>query len=326
MTGVALALVSAACFGLGTVAIRAGMRTRAKDNGHFTSVAVNAVVFAAAALVVPLHDLPLPAAAAFAGGGLLTTFLGRGISMRAIRLIGPARQGAFLLAAPVIAAFLEWALLDASLSMTDITAGGVMLAGLLLVVRSRTAPLAFDARYYATNHEPGGVDESSPDSGPPPNTESSNDHPLPKAVRGYLYASLAAIAFGAGFVVAGFGTQLFPSPVAGALIGSWTALFLIASTSVVTGEPWKRRRLTAGGVPLWFIFSGVLTSVGLLTRFMAFLTLPAWSVSLLGGTQALWSVLWSHVLIGRDERLSPGVLAGVAIVTAGIAIFALRGG
>jgi drug/metabolite transporter (DMT)-like permease len=112
-----MALAAGALFGLNAVLIKIGMRRTVADNGHFMSVFVNVLFLGVLMLFV---SLPYWSWAGFAGfilAGLLTTWLGRGASFMAIRLLGPARQGAILISAPLFAAIAGWVFLDEGITL-----------------------------------------------------------------------------------------------------------------------------------------------------------------------------------------------------------------
>lgn len=301
--GILIGLVSAACFGLNMVLIRIGMRTSPQDDGHFMSVSTNVVILGVVIAFMGFGNLELQGLIAFVVAGLLTTFLGRGLTLRAIRLIGPSRPGTFLMASPLVVAILGVMFLEEVVTPMEGLGGLVILVGVGILIGSKgqTQPLV-----EATDENTAGSTTAS------------------ARTKGYFFSSLAVFAFGVGFTASKWGVDQLPSPVTGAFIGSVAALMAITVSSSATGRLPQLVDNNLRRFPVWFVAGGALTAVGLLTRYWAFLSLSAWIVSVLNGTQALWTVFWSYVLLRKDEILTPQVLVAVGMVSAGVIILALQ--
>lgn len=299
---IGIGLFSAACFGLNMVLIRMGMKSSPKDDGHFMSVITNVAILGITLVVVGVRAWQVEGVVAFVVAGALTTFLGRGLSLRAIRLIGPARSAAFLMAAPLVAAIGGVVFLNETVSPQQALGGLVVLVGLGLLVAGKmeVEPLVPAARETQTVGAKEGWAKK----------------------RGYVFSGLAVLSFGSGFVVSKWGTNVFPSPIAAAFVGALTAFVLITSHAITSHEFGRLLRDNVRHVHLWFLLGGALTAVGLLTRYWAFLSLPAWIVSVLTGTQALWTVFWSYLLLNNEEFLTKQVLGAVFLVTVGVAVLA----
>lgn len=301
--GIFVGLVSAACFGLNMVLIRIGMRSSPRDDGHFMSVLTNVALLGITIIFVGFGDAEFEGIVAFVVAGLLTTFLGRGLTLRAIRLLGPSRPGIFLMASPLVVAILGVLFLEDTVTLFEGLGGLVVLGGVAVLISSKgqTEPLIEV------------TDEAS-----------ASARSITARRKGYLFSFLAVFAFGVGFAASKWGVGYFPSPVSGAFLGSIAALAAIAMTNTATGQISTLVDNNLRRFPVWFVAGGTLTAVGLLTRYWAFLTLPAWIVSVLNGTQALWTVFWSYLLLRRDEVLTYHVVIAVGMVSAGVVILALQ--
>jgi drug/metabolite transporter (DMT)-like permease len=315
--GIVMGLVSGALFGLNAVLIKIGMRRSKVDNGHFMSVLVNVSLLGVAMLLVSLPQWSWAGFAGFIVAGLLTTWLGRGTSFVAIRLLGPTRQSIILLSAPLFTAIGGWFFLGEGISVLQALGGLLVSIGLLVVLRSRldgkevAAPLESEvADAFVTSNEAS------------TNTRQSRRSPLPddNFSRGFLIAVLAAVFFGAGFIARKWGLSYLPSAIGGAFFGACTALSMIILGSMVRGDIRRLVEDNLRRIPWWFVAGGAATSIGLFFQFSAFEYLPAWMVGLLQATQALWTLLWARLFLRDEEQISRALLVSVALVVVGVAI------
>ena len=314
--GITLAVASAAAFALQSIFVRIGQRTRHRDDGHFMSVLMNAVVVLAVLPFSTFYPWSWTAFVAFLLGGIGTTWLGRGTALRAIRLIGPARQGAFLISSPIFTGIAAWALLDETPTALQLLGALLVLAGLGVLVQSKVAAEALPLEGpegLQTGHRVRG-EAGSVASGVPT---------VSVWTRGYAIALLSAITFGLGFVARAVGLDHYPNAVVGALVGALVSLALIVGREFFRGGLGPLIHDNVRNVPWWFVAGGLLSGVGLLAGFSAFLYLPAWAVSVLKGTQGLWTLIWSYLFIREEEHLNWSTLLSVILTFAGISVMAL---
>lgn len=251
---------------------------------------------------------------AFILAGVGTTWLGRATALRAIRLIGPARQGAFLITAPVFTGLAGWALLGESLTIVQMVGGVLVLSGLATLVRSRMVaePLEADAPEAIATIRQRGERRSI-----------ARAALSTVSARGYGIAFVSAVSFGLGYVGRKWGLTHYPNAVFGALVGALMSLSLI----VVRESMRKRMHILINAnirdIPKWFVAAGVLSGFGLLMGFSAFIHLPAWAVAVVKGTQGLWALFWSYLFIREEEHLGWNVFAAVILTFAGVCVIAV---
>lgn len=323
--GVLLGSVSAAFFGAGAVCIRVGMRDRT-DDGLYTTVLVNAVVLGLGVLVVSLVTSH-PAwnwagVSAFALSGVLGTWVGRGFSFRAVRRMGPSRANAFFITAPVFSAIGGWIVLGERLRLIQAFGGAVALTGLAILVR-------FSGQAASLAPRGGSADQLALD------VPGEGETPIPRRQvlvrrldggRGaYVYAALAAMFLGLAFVARKYGTERYESAVVGGFVGTSTALVLLTASAAARGRLDVVRDGLRRTSP-WFVLGGIAMSVGLILQFSAYVYLDAWLVSLLIGTQGLWTLMWSSVFIRQEERIRRELVLSILLVVAGVAIITIPGG
>jgi drug/metabolite transporter (DMT)-like permease len=297
--GIFLGLVSAILFGASAVWIRVGMRARRMDNGHFMSVVMNCVVIGGVTLIVRLPRWNWSGVALLLLAGAMTTFMARGTGYAAIRRIGPSRQSAILLSAPVFAALVGWVGLGEAIQPHEALGGSIVIIGLLLLIRIRGGG-------------PGGAGDG------------ARTAERSRFVRGTVFALASAAMFGAGFVVRKLALARFDSAIAGAFIGALAALSLIIATSGLKGQLERLVHDNVRRVPVWFIAGGLASSLGLMAQFSALQYLQAWVVSLLQATQVCWTVLLSYLFLREEEGIGRPLLLSIALVLSGVTVMTLK--
>jgi drug/metabolite transporter (DMT)-like permease len=291
--GIVLGLSAAVFFASASIALRVGQRTRKHDDGLFTTVLVNILMFTAP---IPFTDLPEWSTSGVVGlalGGIVGTMFGRFSNLRSIRLIGPTRANAFLTGNPVVSAIVGWIVLNEAVGPVEGVGGALVVFGLLRFIRARSGP-------------PGA-------GGTKP------------AARGYLFAVLAPTFFGIAFVIRKWGLARYDSAVLGALIGSVAAFVVLNIVYAFRRELGAKVRENIGNVSWWFVLAGFLTGAALLSQFTAFATLPAWVVGILQGTQGIWTMILSRIFLGTEEAIDRKVVLNVLIVASGVAIIGAAG-
>ncbi|MGH8914132.1 MAG: EamA family transporter [Acidimicrobiia bacterium] len=306
--GFILGIAAAAAFGGAAVLTRIGMRHRSNDDGVLMSIMVNVVVLGIVVAFAPIPKFDSRGILAFIAAGILGTFLGRSSNLRAVRIIGPARANAFLSTAPLVSGLGGWIILGESVGIGAAVGGVIVLAGLRIVMRN-----------------PGRAGVIVPESVPLTDLETPTD-PVPAHSRlsGYIFATAGACFFGMAFVMRKLGIVWFPSAIVGAFLGAVSALVVVATIDSYRGRIGRRWQENVRSIPWWFVAAGVATSVALLLQFAAYFDLPAWTVSLLQGTQIMWTLLWSYVGLREEEHLTMRLFWGVLLVVIGVSIVALQ--
>lgn len=292
MIGILLGLSSAIFFASAAIMFKVGQRTRPTDNGLFLSVVVNVIVLGSIAAWLAWPVWSGSGFIALLLGGVIGTVGGRSSNLKAIRMIGPSRANAFLTANPVVAAIAGWFVLDERLGLQELAGGALVLIGLLLLIRWRSAPATVDGE-------------------PPPTA-------------GYLWALAAPTFFGLAFVVRKWGLARFPSAVIGAFIGAVAAFLLISAFDARAGKMSDRLRSNFTTVSWWYVGAGVFTTLALLSQFTAFGYLPAWVVGILQGTQGLWTLILGWLFLRHEEQIDRRLVGVVVLVMVGVTLIGLE--
>jgi DME family drug/metabolite transporter len=128
---------------------------------------------------------------------------------------------------------------------------------------------------------------------------------------------MSAAFYGASSVVRKVGLNILPDSSLGAFVGAASSLVSFVSTNRVADV-----RLSRNSVK-YFAGSGLAVSAGWLSMFTALSTGSVSVVSALIGTNPIFSLALSLVLLGETEAISRRVAAGSLIIVAGAAIITL---
>ena len=269
------------------------------------SILVNLLVLGALTLAIGLPEWDTGGIVALSVGGVLGTFGGRSANLRAIRLIGPSRANAFLTGGPLVAAIAGWFVLDERVSVLSGVGGALVLGGLYRIVKSGAT-----AASVASVEGPTGIVE--------------HQDEAEAGSTGFLIALLAPVLFGLAFVVRKWGLQFYPTAVGGAFIGAAAGMTIQVFSDTFTGHLPRRLAENLRRIPWWFVGAGIFTSAALLVQFLAFDHLPAWVVSLLQGTQVLWTLLIASVVLRREEKIDSSLILSILIVFVGVAAVTIQ--
>lgn len=306
MSSVGIGLVSAVFFGLSNVLARKGMAGRPHDNGTFMTVLINTLLLGTIVLGLGvtghLPALPLQVVAVFALAGAFGTWAGRALALAATRALGPSRAAAYKVTSPVFAALAGILVLAEVPTGWQLAGGCVCLVGILVLSRHHPRLAA----------EPAAAQAADP----------------PAAQRdgfglGVLLAMGSAACFGTGFVVRRLGLHMYPDPVLGAWVGAATSLCLIMAGNLVRRDWPKLMDDNVRHVPVWFVLSGVASSLGLFFQFTALRVMQASIVGVLLGTEAIWTMVLSLLVLRREERLSARTVMAILLTAAGVALMTL---
>lgn len=251
---------------------------------------LNSLALAARVAFGPPLTMSVSGFAYFVAGGVFTAFLGRILWIRSIQQIGPARAGSYKMAQVVFVLLAGVLLLGETASWRGLAGAALVLAGLVAI----------------------SVEQVKGSGG-------SGDR------TGVWYGLASALSFTVGNLSRKSGMLVWQEALAGAAIG---ALVAAALTLAVPGavrrltEALRGPRSRRGA--LWFLGTGVATSISQFSLFAAMGISPIWVVNLLAGTEPIIVALLGLVLLRGREILNLRLWTSLGLVTAGIAVIALR--
>jgi drug/metabolite transporter (DMT)-like permease len=302
MIGELCALTSAFSFSTVSIAIRRGMR-RSRDSGTFLSTFVNMVLFLILITVLYVgHYLP---ALTFAGfflflcAGLLTTFVGRSLHYEAIRVIGPSRAISLRMCSPIITVCLAFIFLSERFSVLQYVGATAIIGGVWVLSRETVGHgdlrVAESPRSHATRS--------------PQQQE-----------KGVLAKS--GLWLGTGHFVRKVAVLEVPSPFWGMAIGTTTAWVAMSVHSMARGDFRElcRDNFNVHAPPWYFIYSGILNTVGQMFIYLAVFFSPVSTVQVLATSEVLSTLLISRLFLGTEEPLGWRVILCSGVICLGVVL------
>jgi drug/metabolite transporter (DMT)-like permease len=307
MLGALLAVLSAAAFALNNAAARRGVITGTATQGVAITVPVGVICFLPATLIVGqasgFEPFPPSAAAWMTGVGLLHFLCGRYCNYRANQAAGVNLTAPVVQLQVVVTLLLAVVVLHETCTLLQMIGASVMLAGAFITQRQRT------------------VRDPSP---PPTGLASASGSAsgartfIPRYVTGYVFAALAALAYGTTPIMAR--TALAHSgPFSGILggliaYGAATAAIIVA----MAASSLRRNVLTLARENVrWFVYSGVLVAIAQGLFYSAVSIAPIMLIVPLMQLSLIFRLLFATWLNADYELFGPLVIAGALISIVG---------
>jgi uncharacterized membrane protein len=279
-----LSLFTALCYGASAVLARMGMRDSNPMTGAMVGAIVQVVLLSGLVVVVPPASIDWAAIAFFVASGILASTLGRLFNYMSIERLGVPVSATIIGSSPLFSTILAVLFIGEEVALT-------VLVGILLVV----AGIA--------------VTRSGESAGS-------------KLRSSAILIPIAASAFyGASSVVRKIGLNILPEAALGAVVGAGASLISFGAYLILTQRTDMIRWNWSGGK--YFILSGVVVSAGWLSMFTALASGKVSVVSALIGTNPLFSIILSLVLLRGSEDLDWRTGAGCLAIVAGAAVITL---
>lgn len=287
-------------FGLSNITVRQGQLQGkyCKLRGLFVGILVNNIINVLVLFVMVMMRMTFPplnttAVLYFAGGGVLTSFLGRALLFGSIEHVGPSRAGALKIIAPIFTLIFGVFILREKISTLAFVGIALVFVGAFLCSRDKC--------------------DQSP-SGKFSWTKGAYSY-------GLMLAVLAGLSLSTGNVFRKMGVTHYGEPIIGVAIGSAVALLIMLIYfagqkrlgEVVQEVPGM---LTGGG----YLWAGVLTSLALYTTFTALVFSPVSIVNSIKSTEPLFTILASYVFLKNQESLSAKFVANALLIVVGIVL------
>ena len=286
---VALAMVPAVLWGFSPIVSKRGLAAGGRSmQAAVTVVTVNFVVYWLA--LVAIHGpaevfagLDATAIGIFVAGGFAGTALGRLAVFAGIHRVGATLNSAVINVRPLFATTIALAWLGEPVGPVVAAGVVVLVAGLVLLTLSKGGDLG--------GWEP----------------------------RDLLVPFGAALAFAFGNVIRRFGLTTTDVTVLQAVtINETTAVFVLGgyvlarNREALTEPPRSTYR--------YFVASGTITAVALLSMFAAFDRGPVAVVDSITALAPLFTTIFAYVWLSDLERITKGIVAGVVLVVVGVAL------
>lgn len=291
--------------------------------GLFVSVVVNnitnLVLLPFYLLVFSLPEFNLQGVVAYILAGFSATFLGRYLLFECIERVKASRATVLKITAPVFTVIIGVTLLNESLSPWELVGIAVVLIGVVVV--------SLDTQNFMNN-----AGKSSPSSASASSTNNNENSPSStgsqsaeevdsqrRAKIGIILGVFAGLALGSGNVFRKLGTDFMGGPFFGVLIGSFTALVVLAIVSLASGKIQIRYRhvLLPPTLSWAYVKVGVWTSIAMYTIFVALDLAPVSIVNSLASVEPFGAIILSAIMLKKHDIITLRLLLGGTVVIAG---------
>jgi uncharacterized membrane protein len=137
----------------------------------------------------------------------------------------------------------------------------------------------------------------------------------------FILPLLSATFYGASSPVRKIGLNILPEPILGSLVGAATT-FAFFSAYFATGHGRNMLKLRKDSIG-YFVVAGVIVSIGWIAMFTAQMAGNVSVVSTLIGTNPLFSLLLSFILLRSSEEIHWKTVMGCIIIVVGASIITL---
>jgi drug/metabolite transporter (DMT)-like permease len=299
--GAILAILSAASFALNNAAARRGVVTGTPSQGMAISIPMGVVCFMPVAFAVGelgrLAEFSMRATALMASVGVLHFVLGRYCNYSANRAAGVNLTAPVVQLQVIVTLVLAVIILGEPCTVLQATGGVLIVAG-SFVTQQQRLPAAGKTPVF-----------------------------VPSRLKGYVFAVLAALAYGSSPIPARFALQDtgLTSGILGGLIAYAAATAVVALALL---RPSVRREVMA--IPResvrWFVYSGVFVAMAQGFFFAAVAVAPVLLVMPLLQASLVFRILFSTWLSPDHEVFGTLVLAGVAVSISGALLVSIDTG
>jgi len=305
--GAILAVLSAASFALNNATARRAVVTGTPAQGMVLTVPIGVLCFLLIAAVTGeigrLPEFPLTAALWMSGVGVLNFVFGRYCNYRGNQCAGANLTGPVIQLNVVVTLALAVAVLDEPCSLLQIAGGTVMLAG-AFITQGQNANGARSLAAVAASKF------------------------VPRVAEGYLFAFIAALAYGAAPIMTRIALQSSgpSSAIFGGLIAYGSATVVIIAMLLLSRVLRSNvASVQRGNVP-WFVYSGVFVAVAQGFMYSAIAIAPIMVVIPLTQLTLVFRLILAMWLNPEHEVFGPKVIVGTVISMMGACAVAIDTG
>jgi uncharacterized membrane protein len=279
-----LSLLAAVCYGTNSVLARKGM----KDSNPMTAVIVGTLVQLILLTVLVIVDPPetfnWTAIALFVASGIFASTLGRLFNFTSIERLGVPLSASIIGANPLFSTFFAAVFLGEQVAAST-------LLGTILIVTGIVVARSGGQAFMEIKKEA-------------------------------LILPIASAAFyGASAVTRKSALNLLPESTLGAVVGALASVVTFGSYLILTRKTDELQlNWRAGKI---FMMNGVVVTLAWLSMFTALTVGKVSVVTALGGTNPLFSVILSAVLLKDSEKLNSRIVIGCLGIVAGAAVITL---
>ena len=304
MLGALFAVLSAATFAMNNAAARRGVVTGTPTQGMAVTVPIGVLCFllvaAATGQLLQLPQFPPSAAAWMAGVGVVHFVFGRYFNYSANQAAGVNLTAPVVQLQVIVALVLAVLVLHEPCTLLQAIGAALIVAGSLITQRQAATP-------------------TQAISNPPPALAPGAITPfVPRHLKGYLFASLAALGYGTTPIMARFALEHrgATSGILGGLI-AYGAATAVIGLALLWPPLWRSVRDIERGNIRWFVYSGVFVAMAQGFFYSAVALAPVLVVTPILQLSLVFRLMFSMWLNPHHEVFGPLVLLGVVVSIVG---------
>ena len=275
-----LSLFTAACYGASSVLARKGMRDSNPMTGVIVGTFVQVILLSVLVIADPPEAFNWTAIGLFIASGILASTLGRLFNFMSIEKLGVALAATIIGSSPLFSTLLAALFLGEQAALST-------LLGTVLVVAGIAAARSGGQRVK-------GIKSSA-----------------------LLLPIASATFYGASSVTRKAALNILPESTFGAVVGALASVVSFGAYLLLTRRTNDLRFNWGGGK--FFIVNGVVVTLAWLAMFSALTVGKVSVVTALGGTNPLFSVTISAILLKDSEELNSRIIIGCLAIVAGAA-------
>ena len=279
-----LSLFTAVCYGASSVIARKGMKDSNPMTGVIIGSLVQVILLASIVIADPPAAFNWTAMGLFVASGIFASTLGRLLNFMSIDRIGVALSASIIGSSPLFSTLLAAVFLGEQVDLATLLGTVLIVAG-IAIARSGGQALK---------------------------NIRSNALVLPIA---------SAIFYGASSVVRKAALSILPESAFGAVVGAMASLSAFAIYLLVSRRTDELQVNWAGGK--FWVVNGVIVTLAWLAMFSALTIGKVSVVTALGGTNPLFSVILSAILLKGSEELNLRIVVGSLAIVAGAMVITL---
>ncbi|WP_114965663.1 EamA family transporter [Alkalilacustris brevis] len=304
MLGAALALSSAAFFGLNNAVVRRGVLSATILQGMSITVLLGIPVFLFFGLFLgayaALAEMSVPAYLWMALAGVVHFVIGRYGDYRATRSLGTALSSPVQQLSVLVALALSLTFLGEEIT-------GLKFIGLVLVLMGPTVVLARRARAREQAREKAFE---------------------PRYAEGFLWGGISALCFGTSplFIALGLGAGGSVSDGVAGVIVSYSVAGVVVLAMMIHAGGTAYMRAMDRGASGWFLLATVLVAVSQMLRYMALSVAPVSVVVPIQRLSVVFRLIFAAILNRDTEVFDSIVVLGIIIAVSGAVALSLDTG
>jgi drug/metabolite transporter, DME family len=327
MSGVVWACLAGVGFGLFQTANRVAIGGLDVLRSTFIQLLVSVLVLGGISVVTEdlseLWTMPASAVMSFSVAGLIHFFVGWTLLNASQQRLGATRTSPLIATTPMFGAAIAAVTLGEVPGLGSLLGIALIMAGVNAVgaERGRRAPVS-----VVRPPAPGPLASAPPASAPPAAPPASGHHGDEAPWTAYLFGLGTALCWAISPIFTRRGLEDANSPLLGVTVGL-AAAALVYAVALASGRRVRSRGRPAPRAAVgWKLVAGVLCGLSTWSRWYALSLAPVAVVLGLGLLSVPTVAVLAPLAVGRDaERVTPRLLAGIALVLCGALVLIVRG-